>query len=283
MISPYFTKLLEKEDITFDSVFTDNFSLAKEGRIQLLDQHLKTFFDHHKSQEIWLFILDQLSLNEVLPFAKRNFKTYCIIDVWSGIASLGKKLSPENIYLDQVGVEKYHFPFDERGFLKILKEKDSSIIMLTDQEIPENIYKSSTEEQLQIVDKALVEQPQFLSLLDPENPDLFLVGTGSQLEELVKLSQLLALHKENIALGVCWTLEVLSIPALQQKFQKVKKIWIIIDHKPTSFFQSIIPNKEVSFLSPNYQHITSISAEWSYAQTGFDAESLFRRSLALLT
>ena len=80
------------------------------------------------------------------------------------------------------------FPFDENHFIQALKSETSCVIFLTDQEVPENIYASHAEEQLQIVDKVLVEQPQFLSLLSPENPSLFLIGTGNHLEELIKLS-----------------------------------------------------------------------------------------------
>lgn len=274
-------QFLEQENIVFDTILTDNPFLAKEGKIQVFDQYLETFFAQQKIQETWLLILDRLSLNDVLPFIKKLFKRYIILDAWSGIASFGKKLTPEYRYLEEIEDENCYFPFDERGFLKILKTEESSIVMLTDNEIPENIYESSDEE-LQIVDKALVEQPQFLSLLDPENPDLSLIGTGNHLEELIKLSQLLASREEKISLGVCWSVEVLSSSELQQNFKKAKKICIIIDHESTPFFQALIPAKNLVILSPDYKHITSISAEWNYTQAGFDAESLLKRSLALL-
>lgn len=175
------------------------------------------------------------------------------------------------------------FPFDENHFIQALKSETSCIIFLTNQEVPENIYASHAEEQLQIVDKTLVEQPQFLSLVSPENPRLFLIGTGNHLEELIKLSQFLAVHDKKIALGVIGNLSVLKAPELQQHFLLAKKIGILIDHSPTNFFSAFFPpNKESILITPKYQKLTSLSPDWAFTQTEFDAEALVKRVLAFV-
>lgn len=49
--SPYFLQFLEQENIVFDTILTDNPFLAKEGKIQVFDQYLETFFAQQKIQE----------------------------------------------------------------------------------------------------------------------------------------------------------------------------------------------------------------------------------------
>lgn len=281
-MSPYFFNLLDQENLEFDQVFTDNQHLAKAGNIPCIDEDLASFFHKQKKLKTWLFILDQLSLQDILPFADEYCEKYCIIDARTWVSSFGKKLSPELNYLDSLPSDAI-FPFDENHFIQALKSETSCVIFLTDQEVPENIYASHAEEQLQIVDKALVEQPQFLSLLSPENPSLFLIGTGNHLEELIKLSQVLAVHDEKIALGVIGNLSVLKAPELQQHFLSAKKIGILIDHSPTNFFSAFFPpNKESILITPKYQKLTSLSPDWAFTQTEFDAEALVKRVLAFV-
>jgi len=69
-----------------------------------------------------------------------------------------------------------------------------------------------------------VERSRFISLCAPENPSLFLIGTGNHLEELIKLSQFLSLYEQKIALGVIGNLSVIKSLEFQQKFLSVKKI-----------------------------------------------------------
>lgn len=281
-MSPYFFNLLDQENLGFDQVFTDNQHLAKAGNIPCIDEDLASFFHKQEKLKTWLFILDQLSLQDILPFADEYCEKYCIIDARTWVSSFGKKLSPELNYLDSL-LSDAIFPFDENHFIQALKSETSCVIFLTNQEVPENIYASHTEEQLQIVDKALVEQPQFISLLSPENPSLFLIGTGNHLEELIKLSQFLSLHEQKIALRVIGNLSVIKSLEFQQKFLSVKKIWILIDHTPTNFFSKFFStNKEITLITPKYQQLTSISPDWVFTQTEFDAEALVERVLALL-
>lgn len=282
MANPYFFQLLEQENIVFDQIFTDNKILAQSWNSQLLDQHLVSLFEKQEKQKSWLIILDQLVVEDILPFVDWVFDTYCIVDAWSGVASLGRKIAPDLHYLDQLGARECYFPFDENSFLKALKWSSSSIVFLTNQEVPENIYASYDEEELQFVDKSLIDQPQFLSLLDPEQPNFFLIGTGNHLEELIKLSQLLSVREEKIALGVIGNLSVLKSSEIQQKLNLAKKVWIVLDHEKTDIFPQMLGTKqEIAILTPDYQHITSISADWSFAQAGFDAEALLRKVVAL--
>jgi hypothetical protein len=52
------------------------------------------------------------------------------------------------------------------------------VLPLISQELPENIYASANDEdEIQFIDKSLVEKKQCLSLLSPDKPELVLVGT----------------------------------------------------------------------------------------------------------
>ena len=98
------------------------------------------------------------------------------------------------------------------------------------------------------------------------------------MEELIKLSQFLSLHEQKIALGVIGNLSVIKSLEFQQKFLSVKKIWILIDHTPTNFFSKFFStNKEITLITPKYQQLTSISPDWAFTQTEFDAEALLKR------
>lgn len=225
VLSPYFFELLKTSGLSFDHYFTDNPILAQRSPITLIEPPLSNI-SFQKYQGSALFLLDQLGIQSILPFLKNQNFDYCkILDAQSGLGSLGKKLKPEIDYLNEEICQDYspRFPFDLEGLLKGLQDEKNTLFFLTNQEVPINKYESSNDE-LQIIDKTIIEEPELLSLLSPTHADLLLIGTGNHFEELVKLSSYLEPNPEKIALLSIGKRELLSSGSVHQLIKSSKKI-----------------------------------------------------------
>lgn len=207
--SPYGMQLFREEALSFDLILSDATGLVGETEVQMFDKELSSFFDKLKPANSLLVILEQLNFSAIAPYLKR-FERVIVLDAFSGMASLGKKLDPELHLITEAQTAQLDicFPFDLEQLLKNMKNQTSTLIALSNQEVPENLYASPEEEELQFIDKKLIDQADCLSLISPECPDLLLIGTGNHLEELVKLSQHLSLRSEKIGLEVLgkWSL-----------------------------------------------------------------------------
>lgn len=283
VLSPLFLDLLKQENISFEDILTDNETLAQEANLTLIDQELGDFFRNYQKKS-WLLILDQLGINDLLPYIQSSFGQAIIISARSGIASLGKKLFPENHYLDNIHNSEFKvfFPRDLETFLQALKNQKNTIIPLTDQEIAENIYSAPYDEEneeLQIIDKSLIDQKECLSLMSPEQAELTLIGTGNHFEELVKLSQLLVENPARISLYCIQEWSYLFSEDMKKKLQSTKKIWIILDHEASQSLQESfrLLDKECFLLSPEYLKIKSNFPEYQNEEANFDSKSLLSR------
>ena len=225
IFSPLFLELLEESGLHFDHIFTDNASLAAEKNIQQIYQNLTKLFSKKQKGQA-LFLLDQINSNDLLPIIKEKFESYHIINARTGIGSFGKKLSPENSYLTIESCQHFSpiFPFDLEGLMKTLKNEENKLILVSNQEVPCNKYENDDDETPQIVDKSIIEEPELLYLLDPDDADLVLIGTGNHFEELVKLSQLLQQEPKKIALILIGKRELLSSKQIQNLIKPSKKI-----------------------------------------------------------
>lgn len=207
--SPYGMQLFREEALSFDLILSDAAGLAGEKEVQMFNKELSSFFAHLKPANSVLVILEQLNFSVIAPYLQK-FERVIVLDAFSGMASLGKKLHPELNLIAEAQAAQLNicFPFDLEQLLKNIKNQTSTLIALSNQEVPENLYASTEDEELQFIDKKLIDQADCLSLLSPESPDLLLIGTGNQLEELVKLSQHLSLRPEKIGLEVLgkWSL-----------------------------------------------------------------------------
>lgn len=280
-LSPIFLELLKQEGISFDAILTDNTKLAQETGLTLIDQELEHFFRKYQKKS-WLLILDQLWINDLLPYAQSSFKQVIIISARSGIASLGKKLQPENDYLSNSKNFKVFFPRDWETFFQALKNQGNTIIPLTNQEVSENIYSTpynEENEELQIIDKILIDQKECLTLVNPEQAELSLIGTGNHFEELVKLSQILAENSARISLYCIQEWNYLLSGEMKKKLQSTKKIWIILDHEASQSLEQIIRSlgKECFLLTPEYLKIKSIFPEYQNEEANFDFKSLWSK------
>ena len=279
-----FLELLNEEDIHFDAIYTDNKELAKNENVSNIQGYLADFFPWINKDQKILLILDKLGISDVLEYLN-DFRSVCILSCFSWGASFIKKLNPEIEHLEKEGLERFeiHYPWDLDSFLKALKKGGNIFIPLSNQEIPENIYASSNDEEewVAFIDKSLIDKKNILSLLSPEKADLCLFWMWNHFEELVKLSQLLAMREERISLHVLSQWDLLFLDETKAYFSDAKKVWIILDHLPSEELQKKVKSlwKEVVFYTPHYEKLRSIFAEYQFEETDFNAMSLFERIL----
>lgn len=253
--------------------------LATHGNIEIIDSDLEQFFAIHGRYKRGLIILDQLSLEDVLPFVSRVFDECKIIDARAGIASFTRKLAPEINYLSSVKQSAFDlfFPFDERGFLKALQGAGNTVLMLNHQEVTENIYTLGVEEELAIVDTQFLFPEDGISLINCDHPDYMIVGMGNLLEILVQLSQLL--DQEKVSLWAFEQWNSIFSQKMHERLPAAKQLIVIIDHALTSdlisFFSAY--KQPVHFLVPEYGALTSRASEYQFEQACFDAYTLLER------
>ena len=198
MISDYFFELIKEEKIHFDWIISDFHFEKPQSNFILFNSNLDTLLLENKikkSDHICI-ILDQLPIsllwNEIFWY-----KNIIFICPFSGISSIGHKISPELNQISMFERQKVEnwFPFDMQTLIKILKKNWLHALHLINQEIADNIYEIQAEEELAIVDKALIDQPEEIHLINNPEVETLIIGLWNYFEELVKLSEYL-LHQE---------------------------------------------------------------------------------------
>ena len=286
VLSSHFLTLLEEENIQYNSIISDNKELAQSSSIQLIDSHLETFFSQLNKDWEYLIILDKLSIHDILPHISR-LKSVSIISANSSMGSFWKKYHPELDYLSiDSNTFNYCFPWDLESFLKLLKNKENSIYPLSSQEMADNIYASSSEDEewIQFIDKKLIDDSKILSLLSPKNPDLLVIWLWNHFEELVKLSQLLSTNSSRIALTIVNNLNYLFSEGFKEYYKGAKKIAFIMDCKINKEIDKQLSSlwKPIVFITPEFNNLTSMFPEYYYEQTWFNAISLYEKCLNLV-
>lgn len=285
-LSSYFFELLDNENIAFDHIISDYYYADSHQNILLLDQPFSSFTQNYgiqKSDHI-LVILSKLS-SKLLVHELSEYPHVSIINLFDGIASLGRKVCPEFDSLNpalQSGFELF-FPFDERYFLSVLKTKSKNYLSIHNQEIAESIYILPEDEELAVIDKALAENPDMISLIHNPDAENLILAMGSYFEELVKLSSLLLTAPEAYHLVAIARWSKLQDPVLLKHAKKAKKLIIILDQYPSHDLIQELSNilgvwaGQLTLLTPHYDQLTSIQAEYQLEQCWFDAEALFQQ------
>ena len=287
VLSPHFLTLLEEENIQYDSIISDNKELSQSSDIQLIESHLEAFFSQLKKDWDYLIILDKLSIHDILPHIVK-LKSVSIISANSSIGSFWKKFHPELNYLtiEDPYTFNYCFPWDLESFLKLLKGKENSIYPLSSQEIADNIYASSSEDEdwIQFIDKKLIDDSEILSLLSPKNPDLLVIWFWNHFEELVKLSQLLNTDSARISLTIINNWNYLFSEEFKKYYKEAKRIAFIMDCKISKEIDKQLSTlwKPIDFITPEFDNLTSVFPEYYFEQTWFNAVSLYEKCLKLI-
>ena len=287
VFSPHFLDTLEEEHIHYDAIITDNKELSKEWEVKLIDNHLETYFSKLNKGWKYLIILDKLWIKDILPYIK-DLKLVSLVSANSAMGSFWKKYQAEIDYLSTEGINNYNicFPWDFENFLELLKKDENAIFPLPAQEIADNIYDSPSEEEewIQFIDKSLIDNHEILSLLSPEKPDLLIIGFGNHFEELVKLSQFLAMDKARISLAIVNNWNYLFSEDFKEYYKNAKKIAIILDCNTNKDVENKLSKlwKSIVFLTPEFDKLTSIFPEYYFEQTWFNAILLYEKCLNLV-
>ena len=286
MISDYFFELIKEEKIHFDWIISDFHFEKPQSNFILFNSNLDTLLLENKikkSDHIYV-ILDQLPMsllwNEIFWYENIIF-----ICPFSGISSIGHKISQELNQITMFERQKVEnwFPFDMQTLIKILKKNWLHAVHLINQEIAENIYEIQAEEELAIVDKALIDQPEEIHLINNPEAETLVIGLWNYFEELVKLSEYLLHQEERYHFLALACMGKLSSEEIKLQAKKAKKIILLLDQESSPELQNLITQKlntqreKIRILSPLYTKLTTTLTDYQLEQTEFDAEHLAER------
>ena len=286
MYSTNLSKLIKEEKIHFDWIISDFHFEKAQSNFILFNSNLDTLLLENKikkSDHICM-ILDQLPVsllwNEIFWYENIIF-----ICPFSGISSIGHKISPELNQISMFERQKVEnwFPFDMQTLIKILKKDWLHAVHLINQEIAENIYEIQAEEELAIVDKALIDQPEEIHLINNPEAETLIIGLWNYFEELVKLSEYLLHQEESYHFLALACMGKLSSEEIKLQAKKAKKIILLLDQESSPELQNLIAQKlntqgeKIRILSPLYTKLTTTLTDYQLEQTEFDAEHLAER------
>ena len=286
MVNDYFFELIKEEKIHFDWIISDFHFEKPQSNFILFNSNLDTLLLENKikkSDHICI-ILDQLPTS-LLWSEIFWYENIIFICPFSGISSIGHKISQELNQITMFERQKVEnwFPFDMQTLIKILKKDWLHAIHLVNQEIAENIYEIQAEEELAIVDKALIDQPEEIHLINNPEAETLIIGLWNYFEELVKLSEYLLHQEESYLFLALACMGKLSSEEIKLQAKKAKKIILLLDQKSSPELQNLIAQKlntqgeKIRILSPLYTKLTTTLTDYQLEQTEFDAEHLAER------
>ena len=286
MVNDYFFELIKEEKIHFDWIISDFHFEKPQNNFILFNSNLDTLLLENKikkSDHICI-ILDQLPTS-LLWSEIFWYENIIFICPFSGISSIGHKISQELNQITMFERQKVEnwFPFDMQTLIKILKKDWLHALHLVNQEIAENIYEIQAEEELAIVDKALIDQPEEIHLINNPEAETLVIGLWNYFEELVKLSEYLLHQKERYHFLALACMGKLSSEEIKLQAKKAKKIILLLDQKSSPELQNLIAQKlntqgeKIRILSPLYTKLTTTLTDYQLEQTEFDAEHLAER------
>ena len=286
MVNDYFFELIKEEKIHFDLIISDFHFEKPQSNFILFNSNLDTLLLENKikkSDHICI-ILDQLPTS-LLWSEIFWYENIIFICPFSGISSIGHKISQELNQITMFERQKVEnwFPFDMQTLIKILKKNWLHAVHLINQEIAENIYEIQAEEELAIVDKALIDQPEEIHLINNPEAETLVIGLWNYFEELVKLSEYLLHQEERYHCLALACMGKLSSEEIKLQAKKAKKIILLLDQESSPELQNLITQKlntqreKIRILSPLYTKLTTTLTDYQLEQTEFDAEHLAER------
>ena len=286
MVNDYFFELIKEEKIHFDWIISDFHFEKPQSNFILFNSNLDTLLLENKikkSDHICI-ILDQLPTS-LLWSEIFWYENIIFICPFSGISSIGHKISQELNQITMFERQKVEnwFPFDMQTLIKILKKNWLHAVHLVNQEIAENIYEIQAEEELAIVDKALIDQPEEIHLINNPEAETLIIGLWNYFEELVKLSEYLLHQEESYHFLALACMGKLSSEEIKLQAKKAKKIILLLDQESSPELQNLIAQKlntqgeKIRILSPLYTKLTTTLTDYQLEQTEFDAEHLAER------
>ncbi|HRX64036.1 MAG TPA: hypothetical protein P5060_02935 [Candidatus Absconditabacterales bacterium] len=222
---------------------------------------IKDILDLDRNKRI-LFVLDQLLIENILD----NFdgKSFDILDMNFGVASVGQKIAISKIDIQEIierGFDIYE-PFDQATLLFDLSKKGNKYIRINNFYLPDD-FGVGTKDILSLAEKGIY------------GDDFTLVFTGSMLSESIRLTNLL--NEKGLTVNIM-ILNKLNFDLLDIEGEK---IIFAIDQlngkRYEDFVKSRLKGKNIKFLYPEYDSITTVFDEYQLEEAKFDAKGLFER------
>ncbi|MDR2415218.1 MAG: hypothetical protein LBD75_00985 [Candidatus Peribacteria bacterium] len=231
-----------------------------------------------------LIILGQLPLSFLQPLLdKFSHKPLTIINLYVGMGSIGRKLTPELEDLTIFPPElKAYEPIDLVNFFSILEQPHAKYLRIPHLHFPESIF---TTKEIAIIDKQMIENIETLSLKGygyAGDGGTFL-ATGANFSTLLQLGDMLQAQGKGMDMFILSTLTGPLTEEIKSSLHTTKKLFLMIDHLPSDPFKALIEKQlstarlrdiTVQYITPQYEKLTTIFDEFSAEQTVFDAERI---------
>ncbi|GHV22451.1 hypothetical protein FACS189428_4540 [Clostridia bacterium] len=281
---------LSKKQLTYDAILSDIpytespiplYTVANKPADQALLPYRAQALSQAKRP---LIILAQLPLSSIRPLLDK-FSSSCltIINLYVGMGSLGRKLSPEYEDLSNFprDIAKYE-PIDAVNFFTILEQPHAKYLRIPHQHFPESIF--STEE-IGIIDAQMLQSLEVLSLkgYGYAGNTGTLIATGANFPLALQLGDYLNEQQKPMDLFVLSKLTIDFTEEIKSSLHQTKKLYFLVDHLPSealknSLLQTLLASGlsavKLSFLTPRYEKLTTIFDEFSAEQAEFDVRGL---------
>lgn len=256
-------EIFEKMDKGFEQIVSDFDFWKLENFV-----HIKSFTDFKiiNQKKKTLFILDHLLLDNVIDHLK-NMLEYSILDLNFGGMGFSKK-----IWISQVGIlqlvalwiEIYE-PFDLSSFLSNLDSSRKKYFRINNFDLPENlrdIYDNT--------DMVSLEEYGF------EGWNFAIITTWSMLIEVLRLGELLQADGLEFQIFILNRLDKLE----SSTFWNIKNLIFIFDglnFKYEYLIKKVFWDKNLKFITPKYNKLSTILDDYIMENLEFDAQSLKNR------
>ncbi|MDR2541538.1 MAG: hypothetical protein LBD11_07470 [Candidatus Peribacteria bacterium] len=293
LASPIFLAELPKKQLPYDAILSDIaytespiplYTVANKPANQALLPYRAQALSQAKHP---LIILDQLPLSSIRPLLEKfSSSSLTIINLYTGMGSLGRKLAPEyedfsNFPRD---IAKYE-PIDAVNFFTILEQPHSKYLRIPHQHFPESIF--STEE-IGIIDAQMLQSLEVLSLkgYGYTGNTGTLIATGANFPLALQLGDYLNEQEKPMDLFILSKLTINFTEEIKSSLHQSKKLYFLIDHLPSQAMKNFLQQTltasgvhgvEVHVLTPKYEKLTTIFDEFSAEQADFDTRGLSQR------
>ena len=256
-------EIFEKMDKGFEQIVSDFDFWKLENFV-----HIKSFTDFKimNQKKKTLFILDHLLLDNVIDYLK-DITEYSILDLNFGSIGFSKK-----IWISQVGIlqlvalwiEIYE-PFDLSSFLSNLDSSRKKYFRINNFDLPENlrdIYDNT--------DMVSLEEYGF------EGWNFAIITTWSMLIEVLRLGELLQADGLEFQIFILNRLDKLE----SSTFWNIKNLIFIFDglnFKYEYLIKKVFWDKNLKFITPKYNKLSTILDDYIMENLEFDAQSLKNR------
>ncbi|HOG15335.1 MAG TPA: hypothetical protein PK674_01990 [Candidatus Absconditabacterales bacterium] len=256
-------EIFEKMDKGFEQIVSD-FDFGKLENFV----HIKSFTDFKiiNQKKKTLFILDHLLLDNVIDYLK-DITEYSILDLNFGSIGFSKKIGISQVGILQLvalGIEIYE-PFDLSSFLSNLDSSRKKYFRINNFDLPENlrdIYDNT--------DMVSLEEYGF------EGGNFAIITTGSMLIEVLRLGELLQADGLEFQIFILNRLDKLE----SSTFGNIKNLIFIFDglnFKYEYLIKKVFGDKNLKFITPKYNKLSTILDDYIMENLEFDAQSLKNR------